>query len=894
MHIVDAFGGKHTGQLETVFLFVLNEFLSSSAIARAARSQIHNAVSSSEARLDSLRDDRPIPPRPSPDLGYRIIKSAGQIHLSQFISTAVFLLSNQLHDVQDGDQGLELLCSLLDRDVSLATILLRKGVPSVRAAWESLFNFAIIKRRRDTFRILTDVGFHNDWIHTWLHSNDLGDCLLSAIEMDCYDAVAKIVAECHSSSSRQWRWDIGEGILAACKKGNVECARQLIQHCDVNSNDVNSRGLGSTKYWSLFQFIIAKMESNNDEHALALELFLANGADVDKETSREMIMYPWSKLVGQDGLLAPTEPTILDEVFYLNRSLFDKLRQYSRVPISGVTRTGLLVALEHGSQTLRDYLSARQSVLISSNQQYLQSLLGLLLAEQFTLSKRVDMRVLRSLCEFGVDFKMPSGRVDVQNFWTLEHDHKPSFSDTYSGPSAKNLDFEWNGIANLNDRIQLLSMLLTKGGIIGELVLEGWVAKHRTDGLECLASHLPDFPTKAVRALARAARLNDFQAVEFLLRKGVDPNAFVTAFGLRYSIPAIAILASLYPTVDVFPERGCSLEMIQFLVRHGTRLVVTEEDSMPHAFAKHLIQHSNVSDLFAKTKYIVSTLMKDNASPRLPSCLLEMCFAVRKYECRGEELKTFEYLFRLGTEVSPGSPLAALVYHNGPDELVRDVLRSGSDLNAYWAWNSVQEYTPLQAAAKKGNESLVRLFLQEGANVNSPARSRYGVTALQGICSWHPATEEEHQSKLRICRLLINEGADVNYPPAAYMHRALSCSAWMGDLEVAALLLSEGANINATDSNGTALDKAAWQGRLDMVKFLLNANALSSVRGTTGYGGAIQRAEEDGNLAVADLIREHAAKVEAGTIFNPELMKAQEECRFCETGADDESPDENT
>lgn len=292
------------------------------------------------------------------------------------------------------------------------------------------------------------------------------------------------------------------------------------------------------------------------------------------------------------------------------------------MPLSRVTRTGLLVALEDGSQSLRDYLT-RQSVLLSFNWQYVQILLELLLAEQFTISKRVDMTIVQSLCEFGVDFTMPSVRV-----WAMENKPISSFSYWFSHDRVRSTDFAWHGIANANDRIRLMNMLVAKEGVIGELVLEGWVAQYGTDDLECLASHLPDFSTKAVRALARAARLNNFQAVEFLLRKGVDPNAFVTAFGLRCSVPAIASQASFVSTLYKFPDTGCSLEMIQYLVEHGTRLVVALEDSTPFAFAKHLLQIGNLCDLFAKIKYILGKLMEDNASPPIPSYLLEMCFTV--------------------------------------------------------------------------------------------------------------------------------------------------------------------------------------------------------------------------------------------------------------------------
>lgn len=874
-------GGKHTQQFEMLFSSALNEFLATSSIARAARSLIRNEITSSEARLDLLRDDQSILPRPSPDLGYRVAKSGDQIQLSQFISTAVFLLSNHLHDRKDGDQGLELLCALLELDTSLTTTLLRNHVPSIRATWESLLQYAMDKHRREIFRVLTDIGIHNHWLKPWLNSRPrrYGYCLVCAIQTDCYDTLTKIMAHCCGSSHSPWWWNSGEGILAACRKGKVEFARLLIKQCDVNSSDANSKGLECCKYWSMFEVLIAQMESSNDEHALALDLFLADGADVDKKTSREMITQKWRELVSQNKYFDATQPTILDEVFYLNRPLFDKLRPYSRVPVSRVTRTGLLVALEGGSQTLRDYLSARQSVVSSFDSRHVQSLLELLLAEQFTMSKRVDMRIIRGLCEFGVDFTMPSVKIDIQNFWRTETDHVTHFDSCTEDARAKYLDFTWHQIAGMNDRIRLLNMLLAKEGAIGELVLEGWVAQHRTAGLEFLAWHLPGFSAKAVRALVRAARLNNFQAVEFLLRKGVDPNAFVTVGGLSYSILAIATQASFCGRYEM-PDGGCSLEMIQFLVSHGTRLVATPEDSTPFEFVEHLLKYGNLSDLLAKIKYVLSTLMEDKASPRIPSFLLELCFTTsheRIGDCQEKKLELFEYLFRQGAEVSPGSPLAALIREGGGEELVRDVLYSGSDLNAYWV-QSVRERTPLQQAAYNGDETLVRLFLQEGANINSPARGEIGFTALQGICLWRPAIEEEHQRKIRICHLLTNQGADVNATPAGWMYTALGGTAIAGDLELAAFLLREGADINATGSRGTtALDEAAGYGRIDMVKFLLNANALSSVRGATGYDGAIDMAENCGNPAIGDLIREHAAKVEAGVVFNPELLRTQEE-----------------
>lgn len=867
------------------FSSVLNEFLATSAIARAARSQIRKEITPSEPRLDLLRDNRPIPPRPSSDLGYKVAKSCGQIQLAQFIATAVFLLSNRLHDSRDGDQGLELLCTLLDRDASLTTILLRNYVPSIRATWESLFEFAMWKHRRKTFRVLANIGMYNHWFD----SSKPGYCLTRAIDMDCYDIVHKIVAYCCDSNHSKWWRDSGTAIMGACKKGNVEYARLLIQHCSVNS-----RGIGYKK-WSMFQVLIKEMESSSNEHALALELFLANGADVDKKTSMTMITEKWEEMVGQDKLFDATRPTILDEVFYLNRTLFDKLQPYSRVPVSKVTRIGLLVALENGSQTLRDYLSARQSASPSFNWRYVQSLLELLLAEQFTMSKTVDMRVVQGLCEFGVDFTMPSVEVDIQDFWTTEP------------VNPKYHDLSWYQFTNVNDRIRLLGMLLTKGGAIGELVLEEVVAQYGTNGLECLATRLTDFPTKAVRALIRAARMNKFEDVEFLLRKGVDLNATIVADGRTYSIQAAAIQAFFSRNPYVLSSSKCSLEMTQLLTRHGARLIVSPDDSTPFEFANHLLSISKSSDLMAKIRYVLGATAGETASFRLPSFLLESCIrGGNKWKTYPEvdnmekRIEIFEYLFRQGAELSPGSPLAALIYEGGPEELVRDVLYSGSDLNEYYYDNcpGFCQYTPLQIAVDARKESLVRLLLDEGANVNSPARGHHGHTALQAACYKQPATEEEHQCKMRICRLLIDQGADINASPSSGGGTPLTLAAGAGDLELAMLLLREGADVNARGNicnvlGGQALDWAASCGRLDMVKFLLNANAISATRGNTGYDGAISKAACSSHLAVADLIREHAAKVQAGTVFNPELLKAQDECHVSGFGNDLESSDDN-
>lgn len=772
--------------------------------------------------------------------------------------TAIFLLSNQLHDQRDGDQGLELLCSLFDHDAALMKKLLSSRVPTMRAAWESLFAFTNERRRKDRFWFLTDIGIHN----RWLNPMQAGKYLSAAVEMDCYETVESIVVYCSDSDCSDWWRDSLDAILAACWKGSVECAKLLIRHCDVDSMLADSI------------FILGEKDPGN---ATALELFLADGADVDQYSTGDELPRIWRELLGRHEITNATRPTILDEAFYFDRSLFDKLVTFSTVPYSIITRTRLLLALEDGPQTLRDYLSAPHFATSFSNWQHVPSMLELLLAEQFEIPENIDLRVVRSLYELGVDFHMPTIRLDIQDLL-----HKVCLR------SAQ------HEFAGANDGRELLGTLLKFGAAVGEKDFAAAVAKDGLGGLEYLAPHLRQFPIKAARAVAAAARFNNFEAVELLFRRGADPQAFIAEGDQIYSIQAVATGA-----LNRAPHSQCSLDMIQVLARHGAQLVLTPEDPKPFDFTNHVLQNS-VSNTFTKVKYVLGQVEEGRTSSTLPACLLESCLIPRiGYLDLGEgfikeRLEIFEYLYKLrGAEVSPGSPLAALVAARGREDLVRDVLSSGSDLNAYWADGLGQEFTPLQVAARNADETLVRLFLNEGAKVNSPAGGLGGCTALQAICGWSPATEEEHQSKMRICRLLLEKGADANAQYGRNSHTALAFAAIAGDLELAKLLLGHGAAINALSgkhSKGTALDEAAHHGRLDMVKFLLSSNALSSNSSGNGYDGAISIAERYNYLAVADLIRRHAAEVEAGNFFNPELWRRKMKYDLDASNNVDESP----
>lgn len=243
-------------------------------------------------------------------------------------------------------------------------------------------------------------------------------------------------------------------------------------------------------------------------------------------------------------------------------------------------------------------------------------------------------------------------------------------------------------------------------------------------------------------------------------------------------------------------------------------------------------------------------------------------------------------------------------YHNGnrvitalqaaagicSEELVLLLLEKGADVNApagdgtgrtglaryetkHTALQAICGYEPLSPAEQAQQVNIINLLLDHGADVNALARGQYGVTALQAICDYRPQSPAEQAQKLNIINLLVTHGANVNAAPARRGGQtALQVAAGRGYLEVTMLLLSSdlSADVNMPpckyppppwSTYHIALDLAAQEGRLDTVKLLLNNNALSGRPGLTGYDGAIQAAEEQGHLAVAELIREHAGTV---------------------------------
>lgn len=149
----------------------------------------------------------------------------------------------------------------------------------------------------------------------------------------------------------------------------------------------------------------------------------------------------------------------------------------------------------------------------------------------------------------------------------------------------------------------------------------------------------------------------------------------------------------------------------------------------------------------------------------------------------------------------------------GNEVIVRLLLELGADVNRS-AGRGVRR-TPLQKASEVGNFKIVQHLLQCGANVNAAPAQRGGATALQTAAIG---------GYMGIAELLLDNGADVNEPKAkAYGRSALEAAAEHGRISMVEMLLSQGAVI-------------------ERAKFGLDAEA-------------VRLAEKNGHGAVADVIR---------------------------------------
>jgi len=169
----------------------------------------------------------------------------------------------------------------------------------------------------------------------------------------------------------------------------------------------------------------------------------------------------------------------------------------------------------------------------------------------------------------------------------------------------------------------------------------------------------------------------------------------------------------------------------------------------------------------------------------------------------------------------------------------------------------------LANACRYGNEELVRLLLENGADAR--AREASGSYLMLGRTALHLAAL---QGNVEIARLLIQCGASVNEIYTGYrtpLHEAAS----RGNSAIAMLLLQKGAPVDACDeSRYRPLHAACMAGSYDVARLLLQRGANIRSVGNDFFQ-PIHHAAQDGGLpALIALLAANGADLEVQTPFH--------------------------
>ncbi|KAJ7681640.1 ankyrin repeat-containing domain protein [Mycena rosella] len=233
-----------------------------------------------------------------------------------------------------------------------------------------------------------------------------------------------------------------------------------------------------------------------------------------------------------------------------------------------------------------------------------------------------------------------------------------------------------------------------------------------------------------------------------------------------------------------------------------------------------------------------------------------------------------------------GGPLQTAMV-NGDQEMIRLFIENGADMDGL----------TLHVASYFGYGAAVSLLLAQGADINVRGATdgvnlyEYGVgygTALEA------ASAQGHEA---VVRLLVEKGADVNVTGGSYSGSAFSAAAAHGHEKIVHLLIAAGADVDIqAEDKGTALYQAAENGHKTMVLFLIENGADVNIRGGL-CGTALIAAVRCGDSQLVRLLVENGADINAhahvGTaLYDTALIAAawcgnsQLVCMLVENGAD--------
>lgn len=241
---------------------------------------------------------------------------------------------------------------------------------------------------------------------------------------------------------------------------------------------------------------------------------------------------------------------------------------------------------------------------------------------------------------------------------------------------------------------------------------------------------------------------------------------------------------------------------------------------------------------------------------------------------------------------SSSSDLSTVIYHfddrvdaayqdrrNALYDRVHDLIKAGADVNVVSRnVDFINRHTPLHLAAIEGLDDIVKLLLENEANIsakdaggNTPLHSTDDIAVATILIdngaslnvtnkNGHtPLTRHIHNHNYDIAKLLIERGSDVNHSLLSGTKplHLVACSITDGATEVARLLIQYGADVKAKDAFGRtplhliALNLRDWAA--DIARLLIQHGADIEVKDASGRT-PLELACSDGRAAVAGVL----------------------------------------
>ncbi|KAI0379779.1 ankyrin [Hypomontagnella monticulosa] len=196
--------------------------------------------------------------------------------------------------------------------------------------------------------------------------------------------------------------------------------------------------------------------------------------------------------------------------------------------------------------------------------------------------------------------------------------------------------------------------------------------------------------------------------------------------------------------------------------------------------------------------------------------------------------------------------LRAAISENLPLYLARKLIEGCEDIDSITTFSMVNPTPALHLAALLGDLELVKIIFEAGADPNfGPWYARESI-----LCELIDCTQFD------VINALLQRGMNVNDTPRIRKWKitALQAAASRGHIGILRQLIKYGANpyIPRAIMNGnTAIEVAAYCGRLDTVQFLLDCGARTTGCERFQYIYAVVLAKESGYHAIVDLLQSH-------------------------------------